>query len=106
MIVVPIQFSFLSFSNYQTNNLIGNLREALTKKKMFSFGHCPKRGGGRPLPEFFDPVLPPCCPLYFDINIMLCDTFWSFLTPKSSKVQNYYHNYHSHHCRNHCYLVL
>ena len=30
---------------------------------MFSFGHCPKRGGGRPLPEFFDPVFPPCCPL-------------------------------------------
>ena len=59
------------------------------EKKMFSFGHCPKRGGGRPLPKFFDPVFPPCCPLYFDINIMLCDTFWSFLTPKSSKVPKF-----------------
>ena len=25
---------------------LSKIREALTKKKMFSFGHCPKRGGG------------------------------------------------------------
>ena len=57
----------------------------------------------RALPEFFDP-LPPCnCPIYLDINIILCDTFWSFLT---KKYQNYNHNYHSHHCHNHCYWVL
>ena len=37
--------------------------------------HCPKRGRGA-LPECFGPF-PPC--------IMLC-TFWSFFTPKSSKV--------------------
>ena len=46
------------------------------------------------------------CPIYLDINIILCDTFWSFLTPKVSKVSNYNHNYHSHFCRNHCYLDL
>ena len=38
----------------EQNTLSGAIREALTKKKMFSFGHCPKRGG-RPLPEFFGP---------------------------------------------------
>ena len=52
---------------------------------MFSFGHCPKRGG-EGLARIFLPFFPPCCPLYFDMNIMLYDTFWSFLTPKSSKV--------------------
>ena len=31
---------------------VSSLREALTKKKMFSFGHCPKRGGGDPCPNF------------------------------------------------------
>ena len=29
-----------------------DVREAPTKKKMFSFGHCPKRGGGDPCPNF------------------------------------------------------
>ena len=29
------------------------LREALLKKKMFSFGHCPKRGGGEGLAQIF-----------------------------------------------------
>ena len=29
------------------------VREALTEKKMFSFGHCPKGGGGDPCPNFF-----------------------------------------------------
>ena len=57
------------------------------EKKMFSFGYCPKRGGGETPARICWPFFPPCCPLYFDINIMLCDTFWSFLTPKSSKVQ-------------------
>ena len=48
-----------------------------------------------------------CFSLYFDINIMLFDTFWSFLTHQNhQKYQNYDHNYHSHHCRNHRYLVL
>ena len=28
------------------------VREALLEKKMFSFGHCPKRGGGDPCPNF------------------------------------------------------
>ena len=61
------------------------IREHLTEEKSISFGHCPKRMGGGPCPNFLL-FFPLCCPLYFDINIMLCDTFWSFLTPKSSKV--------------------
>ena len=53
---------------------------------MFSFGHCPNRGGETPTQIFFGPFFHQVTvPLYFDINIMLCDTFWSFLTPKSSK---------------------
>ena len=40
-------------------------------KKMFSFRHCPKRGGGA-LPGYFWTHFPPCSPLYLDINIMLC----------------------------------
>ena len=33
------------------------LREGVNGKKMFSFGHCPKDGGGGlPMPEFFGPL--------------------------------------------------
>ena len=32
---------------------LGLLREALTEKKMFFLGHCPKGGGGDPCPNFF-----------------------------------------------------
>ena len=63
------------------------LREDIDGKKTFSFGHCPNVGGGGSThARIFWPFFPPCFPLYFDINIMLFDTFWSFLTPKSSKV--------------------
>ena len=34
----------------------GCLREEFPKKRMFTFGHCPNQGGGRPLPEFFGPI--------------------------------------------------
>ena len=57
------------------------LREHLPQNKCF-LSALPEKGGG--LARIFGP---PCsCTLYFDINIMLCDTFWSFLTSKSSKV--------------------
>ena len=55
-------------------------REHLIGKNRFLAGIARKRGGG------LARICWPCFPLYFDINIMLCDTFWSFLTPKSSKV--------------------
>ena len=54
------------------------------KKNVFFWALHEKGGeGGDPCPNFFT-LFPPNFPLYFDINIMLCDTFWSFLTPKSS----------------------
>ena len=56
------------------------IRDGLLQKKMFSFGHCPKKGGGDPCPNFFYSFF------HHVVNIMLCDIFWSFLTPKSSKV--------------------
>ena len=56
---------------------------SLIRKTVF-FRALPEKGG-EGLARIFLPFSPPCCPLYFDINIMLCDTFWSFLTPKSSK---------------------
>ena len=31
------------------------VREDIIGKSTFSFGHCPKRGGGLPMPEFFGP---------------------------------------------------
>ena len=55
------------------------------KKKTVSFRHCSKRGGGA-WPEFFGPLAPCICPIYHDINVILYNTFWSFLTPKLSKV--------------------
>ena len=55
-------------------------------EKNVLFRALPEKGGERPLPEFVGTLAPCNCHLYFDINIMLCDTFWSFLTPKSSKV--------------------
>ena len=63
-----------------------SIREHLTgRKKTFSFGHCPKRGGN-PSPNLLA-LFPPCnCPLYLDINIMLCVYFLVILTPKSLKV--------------------
>ena len=76
------------------------------EKKNVFFWALPEKGGGETPARIFWPFFPPCFPLYFDINIMLCDTFWSFLTPNHQKYQNNYHNYHSHHCRNHRYLVL
>ena len=55
------------------------------KKNVF-FRALPEMGEGEdPCPNFFT-LFPPCFPLYFDISIMLFDTCWSFLTPKSSKV--------------------
>ena len=55
-----------------------SIREALLKKKMFSFGHCTRRGGRGETPaRIFLPFFPPCFPLYFDINSILFDTFWS-----------------------------
>ena len=43
--------------NFQwlTDWLTHSLREDLIRKSTFSFGHCPKRGGGLPMPEFFGP---------------------------------------------------
>ena len=41
-------------SRTQDNQLaisLVRLREALLREKMFSFGHCPKRGGGDPCPN-------------------------------------------------------
>ena len=78
---------FLSFSTLLQNspfslNLLGNTSH---KKNRFLSGIA-RKGGGEGLARIFWPFFPPCCPLYFDINIMLFDTFWSFLTPKSSKV--------------------
>ena len=35
--------------------LSSQIREDLIRKSTFSFGHCPKRGGGLPMPEFFGP---------------------------------------------------
>ena len=55
------------------------------KTNWFLLGIAQKKKGGGPRPNFL-PFFPPCFPLYFDINIMLFDTFWSLLTPKSSKV--------------------
>ena len=46
-------------------------------KKIDFFRALPEKGGGEGLARIFLPFFPPCCPLYFDINIMLCDTFWS-----------------------------
>ena len=40
-----------------------------------------RKGGGGPCPNFFNPFFHPSFPLYFGINIMSFDTFWSFLTP-------------------------
>ena len=34
------------------------LREDIIRKNTFSFGHCPKRGGGLPMPEVFGPFSP------------------------------------------------
>ena len=34
------------------------------------------------LTNFFGPLAPCNCPIYLGINIIVCDTFWSFLTPK------------------------
>ena len=56
------------------------------EKKRFLSGIARMMGGGSTHARIFWPFFPPCFPLYFDINIMLFDTFWSFLTPKSSKV--------------------
>ena len=30
-----------------------DIRDDLPKKRMFTFGHCPNQGGGKPLPESF-----------------------------------------------------
>ena len=54
---LPRSDSYVDIIYIKTKNTISikirdSLREALTKKKMFSFGHCPKRGGGDPCPNF------------------------------------------------------
>ena len=84
-LVLTLGYLIVDGINAQVPICIHTKGSPRVKKNVF-FRALPGKGGGRPLPEFFDPVFPPCCPLYFDINIMLCDTFWSFLTPKSSKV--------------------
>ena len=55
--------------------LLQLLREHITEEKNRFCSAWGGVGGVRALPEFFDPFFPPCCPLYFDINIMLCDTW-------------------------------
>ena len=46
----------------------------------------PTVGGGYPCPNLFILFFPPCCPFYFDINIMVFDTFRSFLTVKNAEI--------------------
>ena len=62
------------------------LREHLLQKRMFSFGHCPKReGGGGPCPNLLA-LFPPCnCPLYLDMNIILCEYFVIIFNTKITK---------------------
>ena len=62
------------------------LREDINSKKTFSFGHCPNDGGGSTRARIFWPFFPPCFPFYFDINIMVFDTFRSFLTVKNAEI--------------------
>ena len=54
-----------------------------SQKKNWFLSGIARKGGGKVLARICLPFFPLCCPLYFDINIMLCDP-----------------------CRNHCYLVL
>ena len=82
------------------------IREALLKKKMFSFGHCPKRGGGRALPKFFDPFFHNVFPYILTSISCYLILFGHFKHQNHQKYQNYDHNYHSHHCRNHLYFIL
>ena len=49
------------------------VREAILKKNVF-FKALPEKGGETPA-RICWPFFPPCFPLYFDINIMLFDTF-------------------------------
>ena len=43
----------------RTSSAPCRLREDIIEKNTFSFGHCPKRGGGGfPMPKFFGPFYP------------------------------------------------
>ena len=60
-------------------------------KKMFFFGHCPKRGGGDPCPYLL--TLFPTM-----LSLIIWHQYhvkWYFLVIKSLKVPKYDHNYHS-----------
>ena len=59
---------------------------------MFSFFGIAQKGGGGPCPNLLT-LFPPCnCPLYLDINIMLCVYFLVIFNTKIiKKYQNYDH---------------
>ena len=50
------------------------IREDLVKKRMFSFGHCPNQGGGRPLPESFghQVLIPKISQYLLKVIILVC----------------------------------
>ena len=47
-------FSSSAAANEMPESLL--VREDINRKKTFSFGHCPNKGGGLPMPEFFGPL--------------------------------------------------
>ena len=53
--------------------LLGNT----SQEKIDFLRALPEKGGGG-IAQICLPFFRPCFPLYFDINIMLFDTFWSF----------------------------
>ena len=52
------------------------------RRKFDFFRALPEKGGGGPCPIFL-PFFPLCCPLYFDINIMLCVYFFVIFNTKN-----------------------
>ena len=94
----------LQTSNKGSYNTTAAIKDALlgkdSCKKMFSFGHCPKKGGethARISFTLFSTMLSISCYVIF---------FGHFKHQNHQKYQNYDNNYHSHHCLNHSYLIL
>ena len=80
------------------------------KKKMFSFGHCPKGGGGgggRPLSEFFVPffyhVIVPKIGKFLPKTLYICMFFGNFCHHYH---QNHHHNYHCNRHYNHMHFSV